>query len=270
LRFCQFCSPQASTPLYFYLTLQNWGGVWYHKSMMKNKKLVIGIAIFASLSGFTGWYIYRDITKEFKPQPSLSLGVSANPAEDSLPLIEKQKPNGGQSSVTNFSRPEEEIEKQISTLDRKIAVKANLQESTKNKAIMDIKEITAKLKEDYDQLQEWLQLGLLRNLIGDYEGAKQAWEFAAVIRPKDPVAFHNLGDLHWMQLSDFPKAEKYFSEAIEKGPQHPLFYIKLHELYRYSYKEKSDLADDVLEQGIKTTGDPYLKSLLEEYRKETK
>ena len=135
---------------------------------------------------------------------------------------------------------------------------------------MDIKEITAKLKEDYDQLQEWLQLGLLRNLIGDYEGAKQAWEFAAVIRPKDPVAFHNLGDLYWMQFSDFPKAEKYFLEAIEKGPQHPLFYIKLHELYRYSYKEKSDLADDVLEQGIKATGDPYLKNLLEEYRKETK
>ena len=136
------------------------------------------------------------------------------------------------------------------------------------RAIAELKDTIARLKENYDRLEDWLNLGLERNLLGDYEGAIEAWEFATIIRPNDPVAYHNLGELYWLHVPNYPLSEKYFLKAIEIGPKNSLFYYKLYQLYRYSYKEKVNLADDILDQGIKATDDPGLKRELEDYRKE--
>ena len=224
---------------------------------MESKKLLIGIIIFIILAGFSGWFIYRDFVQH---------RVFDNPTEDSPPSVENQA-NGGQSSVISGSKNDEEIKKQMPDLDREIIIKENLSTEVKLRAIADLKDTISRLKEDYDRREDWLNLGLVRKLFGDYEGAKEAWEFATIIRPNDPVAYHNLGELFWLHIPNYPLAEKYFLKAIEIGPENSLFYLKLHELYRYSYKEKVNLADDILIQGIKATGDPGLKAALEEFQK---
>lgn len=220
-------------------------------NIMKNKKLVIAIAAFLVLAGFSVWYIYRDLRKSNQQEPT---PIKNQPV--SIP-------------ASTYDVESEEIKKQMPDLDREIIVKANLSEESKNRAISEIKIITATLKADYDRREEWLNLGIWRKTLGDYEGAKEAWEFVTLIRPNDPVAFHNLGDLYSQYLKDFPKAEQYYLIAIEKDTGHnAFFFIKLYEFYRY-YVKKLDLAEKTLLDAIKANpGDEQLKAVLDDFRKE--
>lgn len=207
--------------------------------MEKRKIFIISAIIFIAviIAGFGGWYIYRDLKKPSSPLPPAQLS-------------------------------EDDIKKQMPDLDREIIIKGNINEEAKNTAIEKIKEITAQLKEDYDRREEWLNLGIWRKTLGDYEGTEQAWKFVTLIRPNDPVAYHNLGDLYSQFLIDFPKAEKYYLLAIEKGPTTDFFYIKLHEFYRYFIK-RPDLAENILVQGIKQATEKLtIEAILEAYRKE--
>ncbi len=229
----------------------------YNLFVMETKKnFIIFAIIFIFVAGFGGWYIYHDLKG-----PDL--------AEVAPPPV-----GGGATSAINTSPPSnispEEIKKRMPDLDKEIVVKGDISEETKNTAIKEIKEIIAQLKTDYDRREEWLNLGIWRKTLGDYEGAKEAWEFVTLIRPTDAVAFHNLGDLYSQYLIDFPKAEQYYLTAIAKEPGTPFYYMKLHEFYRYFVK-KLDLAENILAQGIKATnGDSALKDMLEAYQEDLK
>lgn len=218
-------------------------------NMQNKKNIIIFAAIFVAIIGFSAWLIYRDL--KFTNQESA--------------LINNKKPQPAESTTVVDS---EEIRKQMPNLDREIVIKDNtLSEESKDRATSEIKKITETLKADYDRREEWLNLGLWRKTIGDYEGAEQAWLFVTVIRPDDPVAFHNLGDLYAQYLPDFPKAEKNYLAAIEKDTSHnPFYYVKLYEFYRY-FSKKSDLAEKILFEALKTNpGDEYLKGILDDLR----
>ena len=217
-------------------------------NVMESKKIFITLAIIAVaviLAVFGGWYIYRDLKKISLPSSSPSRA----------------------SSTSAASLSEAEIKKQMPDLDREIMVKISVSDQTKSTAIQNIKEITARLKKDYNSREDWLTLGIWRKLIGDYEGAEQAWQFVTLIRPDDPVAYNNLGDLYSQDLIDFSKAEKYYLLAIEKSPQTAFYYEKLYEFYRYFLK-RNDLAENILVQGIKATNEPGLQTILDDFRKE--
>ena len=238
----------------------------YNLFYMANKKnLIIFAAIFIAIAGFSGWYIYHDL-KNAKITENKSSQETANNASSLEELIKEGKVKVEVEPVKNAA----DIKKQMPDLDREIIVKDNtLSEESKNRAILEIKKITEALKADYDRREEWLNLGLWRKTIGDYEGAAEAWKFVTIIRPNDPVAYHNLGDLYSQYLPDFPKAEKYYLLAIEKDTQHqPFFYIKLYEFYRY-YLKKPDLAEKALLDGLKTNpGNEYLQKTLNDFRNE--
>jgi len=106
------------------------------------------------------------------------------------------------------------------------------------------------VKKNPDFFHGWLQLGLLKKTIGDFKGAADAWEYAGLIRPQNAVSFANLGELYWRYLPDYPRAEKNFRVAIQNKPDDTGTYVSLSDLYYYSYKEKQQLADDVLMEGI--------------------
>jgi len=226
--------------------------------MTKNKKLIIFIAIFIIIIGFAGWYIYRDYVGH-------PVSNTNNPTENGSPST-STKVGPSQDEV---KLSPEEIKKQMPDLNKAIVFKGDISEEQKNRAIAEIKIITASLKADYDKLEDWLNLGIWRKTIGDYEGAAEAWNFATIIRPNDPVAFHNLGDLYAQFLSNFPKAEQYYLTAIEKDTGHnPFYFIKLYEFYRYYYK-KLDLAEKTLLNAIKVNPkDEQLKAILDDFRKD--
>ena len=125
----------------------------------------------------------------------------------------------------------------------------------------------AAVKENPDYFNGWLQLGLLKKVIGDYIGARDAWEYAGVIRPQNSISFSNLGELYWRYLPDFPRAEQNFRIAVANNPMDVMIYISWSDLYRYSYGEKFNLADDVLIQGLAVSPDhvDLLKTLARVY-----
>lgn len=101
----------------------------------------------------------------------------------------------------------------------------------------------------------WIQIGVLKKVIGDFEGSRDAWEYAGLIAPKNGVSFGNLGELYWRYLHEYPKSEKNFRIAIKNNPSDYQLYVSLSELYYYSYTEKANLADDVLLEGITNNPD---------------
>ena len=107
------------------------------------------------------------------------------------------------------------------------------------------------VKENPDFLTGWLEVGLLKKIIGDYEGARDAWEYAGIIRPGNSVSFANLGELYWRYLPNYVKSEANFKTSIKNKPDDPSVYVSLSDLYFYSYAEKQHLADDTLLEGIK-------------------
>lgn len=115
----------------------------------------------------------------------------------------------------------------------------------------------------------WIQLGLLKKAIGDFEGARDAWYYAGLIAPKNVVSFANLGELYWRYFPDFPKSEQNFRMAIKNDPKRPEIYISLAELYYYSYKEKSHFADDAYLEGLAANpnDDMLMRGLAAYYQK---
>ncbi|MBI2121763.1 MAG: hypothetical protein HYT98_01440 [Candidatus Sungbacteria bacterium] len=111
------------------------------------------------------------------------------------------------------------------------------------------------VKEKPDYFFGWIQVGLLKKVIGDFEGARDAWEYAGVISPKNSVSFANLGELYWRYIPNFPKSEENFKISIKNKPNDPSTYMSLSDLYSYSYAEKKDLADDILFEGIAANPD---------------
>ncbi len=231
----------------------------------RNKKLIIGIAIFIIIAGLSGWFIYRDYVEH----SVFNNNNNQSGQTDSLENLIKSGKVKVETEPVSSEMSAEEIKKQMPDLDREIIITTNLSEEDKKRATTEIKMLSAELKADFDKLEDWLTLGIWKKMIGDYEGAGEAWQFATLIRPNDPVAFHNLGDLYSQYLPDFPKAEKYYKLAIEKDKSHqPFFYVKLFEFYRY-YSKKPDLAENTLLQALKVNpNDVYLTNLLADFRKE--
>jgi tetratricopeptide (TPR) repeat protein len=103
-------------------------------------------------------------------------------------------------------------------------------------------------------------------MIGDYEGAKECWEYAAVVNPKSPTPFNNLGDLYAHYLKDNKKAEENFLIAIKNGPDQIYIYRSLYEFYRYVMKDNAK-AKQILERGISANPNTSqdLKNLLDNF-----
>lgn len=115
----------------------------------------------------------------------------------------------------------------------------------------------------------WIQIGLLKKTIGDFEGARDAWYYAGLIAPNNVVSFANLGELYWRYFPDFQKSEQNFRQAIKNDSKRPEIYISLAELYYYSYKEKTDLADNAYLEGLAANpnDDMLMRGLAAYYQK---
>jgi len=149
----------------------------------------------------------------------------------------------------------------VPNLDRPVTFPQGMSEASKNKIKKDIGEIVKNLKENPNALAPWIELGLLRKSIEDYEGAKEAWEFAKVIRPGDWIAYHNLADLYGYYIHDERKSEQNILLAIEKAPKQAQLYVKASEIYVDIFNDTKK-AIAVLEKGLaELPGNAQLEAL---------
>lgn len=218
---------------------------------MRNIKTTI--FVFLAVAGIivVSLFIFKDI----RQGQEMRIGkdnhaTSTAGAGDMLPIEKSTASSSENGAVSGI-----DLSDKVPSLDRSLEVKTQLlpqiAEDTKN----ELQTLSQGLKENYDFLNGWLQLGALRRLIGDYEGAREALEFATLLRPENYVAFHNLGDLYGFQFKNYSKAEENFLKAIAKEPKDVDAYKSLAMLYQYSYTQKRDQTDDILLRGIEVAPD---------------
>ena len=151
-------------------------------------------------------------------------------------------------------------------IERPAIFRAQLSDAAKKQAADKINESMSMIQQNYDYPDAWYDLAAYRKLIGDYEGAIEAWNFIGLIRPKDYIYLNNLGNLYAFDLKDYKKGEISFLKAIGNNSENINGYLQLATLYEYAYKEKSAEAENILLLGIKfNSKDAALKIALAQY-----
>ena len=227
----------------------------FYRVMFKlNIIILIVIAVLgASLLGF---FIVRDLRSSVPSEEAKFTEETSGKNEgDNSPKASVEEavspPLGNRAGETAKSSSA------LPDLARPVMYKALVREEDKSKLEAEIKAVSETLEDNPDYFQGWLQLGILRKYIGDYEGAALVCEYGAKIRPYEYVTFNNLGDIYHFYLKNFPKSESAIKKVIELKPDYIPAYRNLFELYTFSYKEKVSLADDVLLDGISKNPKAY-------------
>ncbi|MDP3771781.1 MAG: hypothetical protein Q8Q94_00185 [bacterium] len=223
--------------------------------LLSQRKIVV-IALGIVLVASAGLFVLRrqipapDMSAE---EPGSSVFGSASgeknnsnaPAPPSIsasPTVQVQEDNPAPPpvSVPYRGRPADEV--------RPVAIEvAGYSEDQRQKLYGTIRNDGAAVKSDPNLFNIWIELGLLKKSIGDYEGARDAWEYAGAIRPKNVVSFANLGEIYASYLKDAAKAEKNFKIAIANKPDEPAAYITLSDFY--SAEKRVQDAIDILLKG---------------------
>jgi len=178
--------------------------------------IIIGIIIVGSV----GYYIYTDIS---------SIQTASEESKVELPSGMNIEGEGGYTVEINPVNDKSNIP--VPNLDEEIVFGSNIPFETQNKLRQEILEVISELKKDSNFLDNWISLGLYMKTIGDYDRAKEAWEYAIVLNPSNSVSHHNLGDLYAYFLKDNVKAEENFLKAIENAPSDIYLYFKMSEFY---------------------------------------
>jgi tetratricopeptide (TPR) repeat protein len=116
----------------------------------------------------------------------------------------------------------------------------------------------------------WMELALYYHSGGDFARARTVWEFMIAVDPNNVTALGNLGRLHHFQLKEYVKAEEYFNQAIATNPDRPEAYYELFDLYRYSYKQDTTAAVDIMKRtAVQFPDDINVPLLLGGYYRDT-
>jgi len=135
-------------------------------------------------------------------------------------------------------------------LNRSTDFKNTLTLEVKSLIVARIEANVQELKKDPKNVSEWIMLGVNRKTLGDYEGARDAWEYAKALAPADIVAWNNLGDLYHFYLKDYKKSEENWKQTIVLKTEYIQGYSGLVDLYKYSLKEKISEIPVILKKGI--------------------
>jgi len=107
------------------------------------------------------------------------------------------------------------------------------------------------LSEGNNIYNHWIEIGILKKRLGDYQGAESAWLEAGEVNPEHTLWLGDLADLYLYTLADYQKAEEYYLKAIEKNPYNVNYHYGLADLYRYNMTEKANLIEDMMVNGAK-------------------
>ena len=171
-----------------------------------------------------------------------------------------QKPSGSTAVLGDFSQNNDEVgPRQETTLPLPPPDFATLNQNNpdlrpelKSELVKTFEDLLVRLEKEPDSAQTWADLGSVKYAFMDYKGAEALWLYTLELNPDILVAHANLGELYWHKLPNYPKAEEAFLQLIERDPMNALrVYKDLSDLYRYNYKEKADLADDVFLDALK-------------------
>jgi len=231
-----------------------------------NKKNIISSIIFALLLTALWFYIYQDLSNN--NQENQEEMATTTPSQSESPLVSFE---GDENTTIEIIEDEADLPTEsekptiiepIPNLDREIVFSEIFSEQEQQILIDEIGVFVQELKNDPTSLENWLYLGLDRKIIGDYEGAKEAWEYAKLVSPDNFVVRSNLGDLYAYYLKDNEKAELNYKEALERGSGQVYLYYKTAEFYR-DFLNDIPKAKEIAQTGFNITKSSELQSLID-------
>lgn len=229
---------------------------------MEYKKIQYYFGILALVvGGFLAYYLLYILPSENVEKTAENEPVSGAPSlgMDGIATETDKKP----SATEEVKNTSVSILVKTPNLDRQVYIPASVPSAQKEEISNKIKEITALLNQDANLFNEWLDLGSLRKSIEDYEGAREAWEYASAIRPKNSLSFTNLATLYGYYLQSPILAEKNYMKAIENDPALPYLYMRAADFY-IEVLDDSQKAKMILQKGVQTIPeDEGLKAALE-------
>ena len=165
-----------------------------------------------------------------------------NPKDDSTATTTNKA--GPISYDFSSSTPKDKL-----TIDKKLETRAlNIINQTPGNK--EIEKLYLSIKNDISNLNNWIQLGILKEEIKDYEGARQVLEFASQLNPKNFISYQNLGDLYGFYLKDPIKAEQNYLKSIENDLTNIDAYLNLSDVYWSGAKEERAKIEGLLLRGI--------------------
>ena len=117
------------------------------------------------------------------------------------------------------------------------------------KSLEDLNNQYAKIQEDSYVYIRWINIGILKKRLNDFEGTEEAWQTAISYNPDQSLAFGNLADLYLFNLQEYEKAEEYYLKVLNMRTDNYTYYIGLVSLYRYNMTEKSNLIEGIILKG---------------------
>lgn len=235
-------------------------------SYFLKKYVYAGIGILAVV--FVGYYFYLGKNIVGQTSDTVQRGESSQAVEngttEKAPPVSVKVDGTGKYTVEVLPMAFSDAAPEYPSLDRPLVFGQGYPEEARKIMSDKMNATIAALKKDPNQYNEWLNLGIFRNGINDWEGARQIWEFLTVANPSQPAPFANLANLYAFSLKDPVRAEANLKKAIEKGPLEMSVYRLGYEFYRF-VRKRDDLARDMLNQGIAKTDSPDLKYLRDHY-----
>jgi len=219
------------------------------------KKILFIIFVLIVCAGL-GFYFYKKLSP--KTQKGVTIGQSNSSSSQTagntvniggVTIQGEGDMKGVKIEPVAITNNKPAVNASLPDLNKEIKITADMSEDAKRIATAKIQDLSSHLKKDNDNLENWLVLGVYRKMIGDYEGAKEVWEYASAIRPQNSISFNNLGELYAYYLKDNAKAEKNYKKAIENDPSAIYIYRNFFDFYRYFAKDTAK-ARTILEQGI--------------------
>ncbi|MDP7365686.1 MAG: hypothetical protein QGH83_00290 [Candidatus Pacebacteria bacterium] len=226
---------------------------------------IIGLIIVVAVAVGAGWFIYNDASQN--TETDFGDFISEYNADDNTDVSEND--TGYNIEIL----PIDDIDEPsipLPELNQSLQFPQDFPDDARDIVKVRIEKLNEELASDPTSFDNWLNLAIQRKIIDDFEGARDIWEYLNTMFPGNSISFRNLGDLYHFYLKDYPKSEQNFRKAIENKPDQLSYYINLHELYKYSYKRDTNLAIEVLFDGLKidSTSTDILIALAIYYKEE--
>ena len=205
-----------------------------------NKMFIVVAVIIIGLSAWFFGSYKSNVGVQNSPSPSSIVSSSPTPA----PV--------GQSAYSG--RPLAELKPSANVL--KIYSKTKLDE-LKSRLV----QLAAEDKDYPNDPVLWKEVGLIKNDIEDYTGARDAFEYWHFLSPRNSLALHNLAYLYAYHFNNKEKAETYLKEAISYDPD-PMYYAQLADIYRYFFKDDKKVESIVLAGLLQNKNDLSLLAYL--------
>ncbi|TSD02992.1 MAG: hypothetical protein Athens071416_383 [Parcubacteria group bacterium Athens0714_16] len=260
--------PEEVTPVKSSLTRTGEVGNLSETNLFNGVKKPIYIFLLVSVVLIVGYYLYMSFYKTNIPviddssKNILDNSQATTTSENNATDKKIGEVNLEEGKSYEYVGADKELIKNTPVPDLNRKIPSGAMEDVKK----NITFLSNELKINSGNFDSWIGLGSYRKTAGDYEGAKLAWEYASILRPRFSLSFLNLGNLFGYYLKDSKKAETNFLKAIEVEPTHTYSYISTANFYTEILNDKNK-AISILEEGIKNNpNNPDLKLVLTEFK----